>query len=102
MKRCQFGLRLLLLLVALLATCFAWLGAVRSKLCSEREVARMQLEHSLAAHERWHAMFAAHLQQLQAKPRSTGQALGMRRDITQLEKTEAKIAAMRKELDSMK
>jgi hypothetical protein len=99
MQRFQFGLRFFLLLIALLATCFAWLGAVRSKLSSEREMARVQLEHSLAAKERWQAKFSLHVQ---AKRSRAPNSIRVRRDGAALKQVEARISAMRKELESMK
>ena len=92
-KRLQVGLRLILLLVALLGTCFAWLNAVRSTQLVERAAERMNLEAKLAATERWRATLRTELQN------ATSQSV-RRATFAQIPRVEAQIAAMKRELGS--
>ena len=95
MKRFQFGLRLFLLIITLLATCFAWRGAVRSKEQTEREIVRMRLKALLAAEERWRATVIEGMSRApddpEAMPRNSG--------LAHLRYVEARIATIREQLD---
>ena len=58
MKRPQFGIRLLLLVVALLATCFAWRHAIDQKACAERESVIANLKTQITVQEWYQNRFA--------------------------------------------
>ena len=92
MKRRQIRLRLLLLVMALLAACFAWIGAVRSKLVAERSIERMNLEARLSSQERWRNTLREHL--------DNSPSPSVRRSVSwQLPRVEAEIAELKKQLD---
>jgi hypothetical protein len=95
MKRFQFGLRLFLLVITLLATCFAWRGAIRSKEQTEREIVRMRYKAMLAAEERWRATVIEDMSRApddpQAMPKSSG--------LANLIYVEARIATIREQLN---
>jgi hypothetical protein len=96
MKRFQFGLRLFLLIITLLATCFAWRGAVRLKERTEREIVRTRYKAMMAAEERWRATVIEDMKRApndpQAMPRSSG--------LAHLKYVDAKIVTLREQLDS--
>jgi hypothetical protein len=98
MKRLQFGLRLLLLLITLLATCSAWIGAIRSREQSEREIARMRFEAILASEERWHATLLEAIERAPGDP----QFMPRKNGLAEIKNTRARIAAVRKQLDLVK
>ncbi len=58
MKRPQFGLRLLLLSLALLATCLAWRQAIRQRDRADREAEIRNLQTQLAVQERYRERYA--------------------------------------------
>src|SRR5690349_8663221 len=57
-KRPQFGIRLLLLVVALLATCFAWRHAVDQKARAERDAVIENLKTQIAVQQWYQDRFA--------------------------------------------
>jgi hypothetical protein len=97
MKRVQFGLRLYLLVIALLATCFAWRGAVISRQQSERAMVRMQYESKLASEERWRQTVIEGMNRAAADP----QAMPWPNGLDHLKQVDANIAAIRQELDAL-
>jgi hypothetical protein len=90
-------LRLFLLIIALLATCFAWMGAVRSKERFEREIARTGYESRLAAEERWRTMLIEDMKRLPSDPRAFPKAIGL----AELKNIDARMDAIRQELELM-
>jgi hypothetical protein len=64
-KRPRFGLRLLLLLVALVATCLAWWHAAEQRQIAERELQRRHLVYGIRVQERGRADL---LQALETSP----------------------------------
>jgi hypothetical protein len=94
MKQFQFGLRLFLLVVTLLATCFAWRGAIRSKELHERQMVVMRCEAILAAEERWCARVKEDMKRAPDDPQAVPMAIGL----AQLKYSEARMAAVRKEM----
>jgi hypothetical protein len=98
MKQFQFGLRLFLLLMALLATCFAWRGAIGSQEEYEREMLRIRCESILAAEERWRATVIEDMKRAPSDPQAMPRASGL----AHLKHVDARMMAIRKELDSIK
>lgn len=95
MKRFQIGLRLLLLMVSLLAACFAWMGAVQSRWRAEHALKTINLEAQLMSEERWRESLRREL------PSATSPSLrgGIR---AQLKMAESRIASLRQELEASK
>jgi hypothetical protein len=98
MTRVQFGLRLYLLVIALLATCCAWRGAVVSRQQSERAMVRMQYESKLASEERWRQTVIESMQRAPTDP----QAMPWPNGLDHLKLVDANITAIRQELESLK
>jgi hypothetical protein len=94
--RLQYSLRLILLVVALFATYFAWLSAVRSKNHSELAIDRINLEARLVSTQRWHDMLHDEVRQIPATSTSRLQTR-----TAALRKVKAEIVAMREELQAM-
>lgn len=103
MNRLQFGVRLLLLIVALLATCFAWIGAVRSRERFERQAEQLQCESRLLAAERQRTSLLATIKRAPSNPEDVSHSYQrtLQRRITELKDTELKIVLIRAELDDL-
>jgi hypothetical protein len=97
MKRFQFGLRLFLLVITLLATCFAWRSAIRSKEQTELEIVRTRYKAILAAEERWRATVIEDMKRAPSDP----QAMPTTSGLAHLKHVDAKIATIRKQLGLM-
>jgi hypothetical protein len=93
MKLHQFRLRLMMLVMALLAAAFAWLGAVRSRQVAERAVQRMNLEAELRSQERWKSILRSELE-IATSPSHRGAV------VAQLPGVEARITELRSQLES--
>ena len=61
MKRLRFSLRLTLLIVALAAVFFAWVGQLRQMNAAKRDTVRLHLEGSLASKELWRRILSDQL-----------------------------------------
>ena len=93
-KRPRFGLRLLLLVVALFAVCFAWRRAVDESIQAERQRMRSDLEDRLATAERGRIVM---LQALENLPDDS-----FRQSISQgMPGVDASISRMREELRAL-
>lgn len=93
MKHVRFRLRLLLLIVALLATCFASINAVRIKVLSDGAVETMNLEAELASRERWLETLRSELKN-STDPNVRGSVS------SQIPLAKAQVAALRRQLAS--
>jgi hypothetical protein len=98
MKRFQFGLRLYLLVIALLATCFAWIGALRLKQASDRETARILCETTLMSEVRWREQLLDYMK----RPPSDPQAMPLANGLAELKNIETRMTAVRQELELLK
>jgi hypothetical protein len=93
MKLHQFRLRLMMLVMALLAAAFAWLGAVRSRQVAQRAMQRINLEAELRSQERWRNVLRDELK-IATSPSHRGAV------VAQLPDVEARITELRSQLES--
>jgi hypothetical protein len=93
MKLHQFRLRLMMLVVALLAAAFAWLGAVRSRQVAQRAMQRINLEAELRSQERWRNILRNELK-IATSPSHRGAV------VAQIPDVEARITELRSQLES--
>jgi len=93
--RFRFGLRLLFLVVALFAACFAWRHAVEQLHQAERERMRLNLEYRLAVEERGRPIVLRTLED-GSLPNELRQKIAR-----ELPRLDARISAIREELKAL-